>query len=97
MSVYSFNASETYSFTDSISDIKFDIPSGVLVDKNGIQFNGTANLKVGFLDALSSDLWNSMPGGYKGYLADGSNVIFESFNALYFDFEDHLKNPLYIR
>jgi hypothetical protein len=37
-----------------------------------------------------------MPGGYQGYLSDGTFGVFESFDAYYFEFSDANGNPLQI-
>ena len=38
-----------------------------------------------------------MPGGYQGYMADGSNAIFESYDAMYIDIVDSYGQPLYVK
>jgi hypothetical protein len=97
LSIYSFNALEVQAIVDVKSQTKFDIPAGALVDKDGKVYEGMAELKVGFLDASNLLLWGSMPGEYAGYLADGTYGIFDSFNALFFEFFDSNKLPLYIK
>jgi hypothetical protein len=49
--VYSFDASEPCTFIDEESQAKFNIPSGILVDRFNEEYLGKVNAKIGFLDA----------------------------------------------
>lgn len=47
------------------------IEGGIFTDQDGYLYNGSINVKVGYLDSTSRAQQRSMPGGYSGYLPDG--------------------------
>ena len=52
---------------------------------------------MGYLDASNRGHQRSMPGGYAGYLADGTFATFESYDAIYIDVLDSQGRPLFIQ
>ncbi len=52
------------------------ISPGILTDQEGKLYNGSSIVKVGYLNASIQGHQRSMPGGYAGYLADGSFSTF---------------------
>lgn len=92
---YSIDASKGGIITDSLSQTKFTVPEGALIYGDGSVCSGQAQINIGYLNASNPAHWGSMPGGYQGYLADGTFGIFHSYGAYYFEFYDASGKPLY--
>lgn len=65
--VYHIDTSKAVTFIDEVSQAKFEIPYGSIVDRNGVQYLGNLTAKVGFVNASNTENLNSITGEPNGY------------------------------